>query len=54
MVNIDHLLNQAKILLSKSKFEEAEIIFNEILKVEPKYFKAYINIGVICINLNKF
>ena len=47
------MLDDAKTLLSKSKFEDAEIIFNEILKIEPKYFKAYINIGVICIKLNK-
>ena len=53
MANIDQMLNNAKTLLSESKFEDAEIIFNEILKTEPKYFKAYINIGVICINLNK-
>lgn len=53
MANINQMLDDAKTLLSKSKFEDAEIIFNEILKIEPKYFKAYINIGVICINLNK-
>ena len=53
MANIDQLINQAKNLLSKSKFDDAEIIFNEILKIEPTYFKAYINIGVICINQNK-
>ena len=53
MANINEMINQAKILLSKSKFEDAEIIFKEILKNEPAYFKAYINIGVISIKLNK-
>ena len=52
MNKIDQMLNQAKILLSKSKFEDAEIIFKNILKIEPKYYKSYINIGVICIKLN--
>ena len=52
MENIDQLINQSKILLSKSKFEDAKIIFSKILKIEPKYFKAYINIGVICIKQN--
>lgn len=53
MTNIDEMVNQAKVLLSKNKLEDAEIIFNKILKIEPKYYKAYINIGVICIKLNK-
>ena len=52
MENIDQLINHSKILLSKSKFEDAKIIFSKILKIEPKYFKAYINIGVICIKQN--
>ena len=52
MENIDQLINQAKILLFKSKFEDAKIIYGKILKIEPKYFKAYINIGVICIKQN--
>ena len=52
MENIDQLINQSKVLLSKSKFEDAKIIFSKILKIEPKYFKAYINIGVICIKQN--
>ena len=53
MTNIDKIVNQAKFLLSKNKLEDAEIVFNEILKIEPTYYKAYINIGVICIKLNK-
>ena len=53
MTNIDQLVNQAKNLLTKNKLYDAEIILNEILKIEPTYFKAYINIGVICINQNK-
>lgn len=53
MTDIDHKINEAKILISKNKFEDAEIVFNQILKIDPTYFKAYINIGVICIKQNK-
>ena len=53
MTNVDNLVNQAKVLISKSKLKDAEIIFNEILKIDPTYYKAYINIGVICIKHDK-
>lgn len=53
MTNVDNLINQAKVLISKSKLKDAEIVFNEILKIEPTYYKAYINIGVICIKNDK-
>ena len=53
MTNVDNLLNQAKVLISKSKLKDAEIIFNEILKIDPTYYKAYINIGVVCIKNDK-
>ena len=53
MTNIDEMVNQAKLLLSQNRLEDAKIIFNKILKIEPTYYKAYINVGVICIKLNK-
>lgn len=47
------MLDETKILLSEGKFQDAEIIFKKILEIDPNYYKAYVNIGVICIKLNQ-
>ncbi len=53
MSRINQMLDDAKILLSEGKFQDAEIIFKKILQIDPNYYKAYVNIGVICIKLDQ-
>ncbi len=36
----------------QKRFDEALIIYREVVKVEPDFFEAYSNIGVCCKNLN--
>lgn len=50
---IDNLFEKAKTLLSIGKFEDAKIVFEEILKIQPNHYKAITNIGAIYLNSNK-
>ena len=40
-------------LLSKGKLEDAKIVFESILKVQPNHYKALTNIGAIYLSLDK-
>ena len=50
-MKVEQLLQQAKILLSKNKLNDAKIIFQDIIKVEPTNYKAHNNIGAILLKL---
>jgi len=50
-MKVEQLLQQAKILLSKNKFNDAKIIFQNVIKIEPTNYKAYNNIGAILLKL---
>ena len=50
-MKIDQLVQQAKILLSKNKLKDAQIIFQNIIKIEPDNYKAHTNIGAILLKL---
>ena len=50
-MKVDQLLQQAKILLSENKLNDAKIIFQNVIKVEPTNYKAHNNIGVILLKL---
>ena len=50
---IDNLFEKAKTLLSIGKFEDAKIVFEEILKIQPNHYKAITNIGAIYLNSDK-
>ena len=52
-MSIDHLIEKAKILLSEGKLEDAKIVFESILEVEPNHYKAITNIGAIYLSLDK-
>ena len=46
-MKVDQLLQQAKILLNENKLNDAKIIFQNIIKVEPTNYKAYNNICLL-------
>lgn len=50
-MKVEQLLQQAKILLSKNKLNDAKIIYQNIIKVEPTNYKAHNNIGAILLKL---
>lgn len=50
-MKVDLLLQQAKILLNENKLNDAKIIFQNIIKVEPTNYKAFNNIGAILLKL---
>ena len=50
-MKVEQLLQQAKILLSKNKLNDAKIIFQNVIKVEPTNYKAHNNIGAILLKL---
>ena len=53
-MNIEQLIQQAKLLLNKNKLEEAKAVFENILKIEPSHYKTHTNIGAILLKLEKF
>ena len=53
MESINKLIEEAKVLLSKKKFQEAKILFKNIIKIDPNHYKSFTNIGVICIKLSE-
>ena len=50
-MKVDQLLQQAKILLNENKLNDAKIIFQNIIKIDPTNYKAYNNIGAILLKL---
>jgi len=50
-MKVEQLLQQAKILLSKNKLNDAKIIFQNVINVEPTNYKAHNNIGAILLKL---
>ena len=52
-MNVNHLIEKANTLLSKGKLEDAKIVFESILNVQPNHYKALTNIGAIYLSLDK-
>ena len=52
-MSIDHLIEKAKILLSKGNLEDAKKVFENILEVEPNHYKTITNIGAIYLSLDE-
>tara|TARA_Y100000992_G_scaffold177638_1_gene119759 strand:+ start:378 stop:1526 length:1149 start_codon:yes stop_codon:yes gene_type:complete len=50
-MKVDQLIRQAKILLGENKLKDAQILFQNIIKVEPANYKAHTNIGAILLKL---
>ena len=50
-MKVEQIVQQAKILLNEDKLEEAKILFQNIIKIEPSNYKAYTNIGAILLKL---
>jgi len=53
MTNIDKIIKNVKTLLVEEKFEEAEVLLKNIIKIDPNHYKSYINIGAIYDKLDK-
>jgi tetratricopeptide (TPR) repeat protein len=52
-MSIDHLIEEAKILVSKNKLEDAKIVFESILEIEPDHYKTITNIGAIYLSFDE-
>ena len=52
-MTVDQIMLQAKLLLNEGKLEEAKSLFQNILQIQPKHYKAHTNIGVILLKLGK-
>ena len=52
-LNVDQTLQQAINLHNSKKFEEAESLYREILKIEPTHPDANHNLGVLLVYLGK-
>jgi len=52
-MSIDHLIEKAKILLSKGNLEDAKKVFENILEIEPNHYKTITNIGAIYLSLDE-
>ena len=50
---VDQIIQQAKLVLNEGKLEEAKILFQNIIQVQPTHYKAHTNIGAILIKLGK-
>ena len=53
MKNIDKIIDEVKTLLAENKFQKAEMLLKNIIKIDPTHYKAHINIGVIYVKLDK-
>lgn len=53
-MNVEELIQQAKLLLGENKLEEAKTVFENILEIEPSHYKTHTNIGAILLKLEKF
>ena len=52
-MTVDQIIQQAKLVLNEGKLEEAKILFQNIIQVQPTHYKAHTNIGAILIKLGK-
>lgn len=52
-MTVEKLIQQAKNLLNENKLLEAKDLFQNILQIEPKHFKAHTNVGAILLKLGK-
>ena len=52
-MTVDQIIQQAKLVLNEGKLEEAKILFQNILQVQPTHYKAHNNLGAILIKLGK-
>ena len=52
-MSTDDLIKKAKTLLSKGRLDDARIVFENILDVEPNHYKTIVNIGAIYLSLDK-
>jgi Tfp pilus assembly protein PilF len=52
-MTVEKLIQQAKNLLNENKLLEAKDLFQDILQIEPKHFKAHTNVGAILLKLGK-
>ena len=52
-MTVEELIQKSKTLLNEGKLEDANIIFQKILKLDPTYYKAHINMGAISLKLGK-
>ena len=52
-MTIDQITQQAKLLLNEGKLEEAKILFQNILQLQPSHYRAHTNIGAILLKLGK-
>ena len=50
-MTVEELIQKSKTLLNEGKLEDANIIFQKILKLDPTYYKAHINMGAISLKL---
>ena len=51
-INTNQILTQAISMHNEEKYEEAEKLYQEILKVEPKHVEANHDLGVLKISLS--
>ena len=52
-MTVDQIIQQAKLVLNEGKLEEAKILFQNIIQVQPTHYKSHTNIGAILIKLGK-
>ena len=52
-MTVDQIMQQARLVLNEGKLEEAKSLFQNILQIQPKHYKAHTNIGVILLKLGK-
>ena len=51
--NLDFLLKTSVLEIKMSKFEQAKITLKKIIKLNPNLDKAYYNLGLIYLNVDK-
>ena len=52
-MTVEKLIQRAKNLLNEDKLLEAKDLFQNILQIEPRHFKAHTNVGAILLKLGK-
>ena len=51
--NLDFLLKTSVLEIKMSKFEQSKIRLKKIIKLNPNFDKAYYNLGLIYLNVDK-
>ena len=52
-MNVDQMMQQAKLALNENKLEEAEFLFQNILQAQPTHYKTHNNLGAILLKLDR-